>query len=340
MGTNAEHDDTRRGLDLPEASKCPKVVADLLASQSGPRARVIDEHNFTVPGAFVPGTFRVQIFTGPALRPVAVATQTDNEGNSLSNDSWEYCAAVWRTLLPEESAPPIWIKRMLLDWINLPDYQISVLQATGDGYRVAGVCGTYLTADQAAELVGAHIDPGRGERFARLPEPPPTYALRYRVAWVAALPRTSHRSDDRCMTARGVLARRVLRQLVPRRAVRQCCWYHQGDWRAVSALAVKLLGAARRAGIEDARFHAWAVDQAAAQDLTEWQTSALGTLLNPAVSIHVGKGGYTNGNHRTRAMLDAGVRRTVVTDLEPLPPVPAPADPATDRRLARDERTG
>lgn len=340
MGTNAEHDDARCESDLPEASECPKVLADLLASQSGPRTRVIDEHNFTVPGAFIPGTFRVQIFTAPGLRPVAVATQTENEGNSLSNDSWEYCSAVWRTLLPEESEPPIWIKRMLLDWIVLPDYQISVLQATGDGYAVAGVCGTSLTADQAAELVGVPIDPDRGERFARLPEPPPAYALRYRVAWVAALPRTSHRSDDRCMTARGVLSRRLLRQLVPRRTARQCCWYHQGDWHTVSAVAVKLLSSARRARIEDAQFYTWAMGQATSQELTEWQTSALQTLLSPAVSIHVGKGGYTNGNHRTRAMLDAGVRRTVVTDLKTLPPAPTPTDPAPDRRWARDGRTG
>jgi hypothetical protein len=131
MGSNAEHDDARCESEPPEASECPKVLADLLATQSGHRSRVVDEHNFTVPGAFVPCTFRVQIFTGPGLRPVAVATQTDNEGNSLNNDSWEYCAAVWRTLLPEESEPPLWIKRMLLDWINLPDYQISVLQAAG-----------------------------------------------------------------------------------------------------------------------------------------------------------------------------------------------------------------
>jgi hypothetical protein len=61
------------------------------------------------------------------------------------------------------------------------------------------VCGTSLTAEQATELVGARIDPGRGDRFAPLPEPPPTHTLRYRVAWVAKLPRTSHRSDARCM---------------------------------------------------------------------------------------------------------------------------------------------
>lgn len=340
MGTNAEYGDARPVSDLPDAGECPKVLAGLLASQSGPRTRVVDEHNFTVPGDFIPGTFRVQIFTGSGLRPVAVATQTDNEGNSLSNDSWRYCAAVWRTLLPEEREPPIWIKRMLLDWIDLPDYQISVLQATGDGYGVAGVCGTYLTAEQAAELVGARIDPGRGERFAPLPEPPPTHALRYRVAWVVALPRTTHRSDDRCMTARGVLGRRLLRQLVPRRTGRGCCRYHEGDWHAVSALAVKMLGAARRAGIEDMQLYAWAVERAGVQGLTEWQVSALKTLLSPAVSIHVGKGSYTNGNHRTRAMLDAGVRRTVVTDLEALPPARTPADPALDRRWAREERNG
>lgn len=336
MGTNADYDDQREGV-VPEADECLKVLSDLLTSQSGPRTRAIDEHNFTVPGTFIPGTFRVQIFTGPGLRPVAVATQTDDEGASLTNASWKYCAAVWRTLLPDQSAPPIWIQRMLLNWIDLPDYQLSVLNATGQGYRVTGTCGRPLTADQAVELVGAPIDPGRGERFAALPEPPPTQILSYRVAWVAALPRTSHRHDDLCMTAPDALGRRLLRQLIPRRTTLECCWYHQGDWHAVSALAIHLLGAARRASIDDAQFYAWAMDHPAAQGLTAWQTRALDTLLNPGISIHVGKGGYSNGNHRARAMLDAGVRRTVVTSYQALPPTPTPADPAPDRRWAREE---
>lgn len=274
------------------------------------------------------------MFTGPGLRPVAVATQADDEGAPLANKSEEYCAAVWRTFLPEESEPPIWLTRMLLDWIELPDYQLSVLNATGEGYEVAGECGLPLTADQARDLVGAQIGPGRGERFAALPEPPPTQNLRYRVAWVAALPRTGHRHDDYCMTAPGVLSRRLLRQLVPRRTVRECCWHHQGDWHAVSRVAVRLLGAARRAGIDDAQFYEWAMDHPATKDLTEWQSSALNTLLNPGISIHVSKAGYSNGNHRTRAMLDAGVRRTVVTGYQELPPQQPAPDPAVDRRWA------
>lgn len=327
MGTDREYDDD-------DAEDCLQVVSDLLAAQSGPRTRVIDEHNFTVPGTFLPGTFRVQVFTGQGLRPVAVATQTDDEGGSLTNRSEEYCAAVWRTFLPEENQPPIWLKRMLLDWMKLPDYQLSVLDSTGEGYEVAGMCGLPLTASEARDLVGAEIDRGRGEGFAALPEPPPTQVLRYRVAWVAALPRTSHRHDDYCMTASRVLGRRVLRQLVPRRTVRECCWHHQGDWHTVSALAVGLLGAARRAGIDDAQFNEWAMDHPAAKDLTEWQARALATLLNPGIAIHVGPGGYTNGNHRTRAMLDAGVRRTVVTGYRQLPPQPPAPDPAVDRRWA------
>lgn len=85
-----------------EARENRRRVDTLIAEQSGPRTRVVDEHNFTVPGHVVPGTFRVQVFTGENLRPVAVATQNvRGEGASLINRAEVYAAAVWRTFLPE-----------------------------------------------------------------------------------------------------------------------------------------------------------------------------------------------------------------------------------------------
>ncbi|MEV6931208.1 hypothetical protein AB0M46_42885 [Dactylosporangium sp. NPDC051485] len=45
--------------------------------------------------------------------------------------------------------------------------------------------------------------------------------------------------------------------------------------------------------------------------LTEWERAALTGLLYGPVAVD--GGAFVNGNHRTLAMLDVGVRRTVVT---------------------------
>jgi hypothetical protein len=57
------------------------VVRELLASHAGARQRVADDYMFTVTrDGYRVGTFRLQLFTAPGTRPVAVATQTAGRG--------------------------------------------------------------------------------------------------------------------------------------------------------------------------------------------------------------------------------------------------------------------
>jgi hypothetical protein len=321
-------------MDEPVSDRKRRMDA-LIREQSGPRERVVDEHNFTVPGPAT-GTFRVQIFTGARLRPVAVVTQTGTEGPSLINDGEAYASAVWRTFLPGEHEPPIWIQRQLFDSMEWFDYQLRGFERCGQDYKVASTYGANLTFAQAEGLVGCPIDPTRGETFVPLPEPAPTLVLRYRVAFVLTLPKTTpFRQAEACMADRGLWRRRLLRQLAPRSTQADCCWYHGGDWHVVSRLAVRLLGEARRAAVEDRDIGDWAMDNPAVLGLSDWQTEALASLLAPGIAIDVDRRGYVNGNHRVRAMLDAGVRRTVVTSYRPLPAQRAePADIATRRWAA------
>jgi hypothetical protein len=329
-------------MDGPVSEGRRRVDA-LISEQSGPRERVVDEHNFTVPGHPATGTFRVQIFTGVRLRPVAVVTQTSAEGPSLTGCDEAYPSAVWRTFLPGEHEPPIWIQRQLLGSMEWFDYQLRLFERHGEDYRVAASgYGTILTFAQAESLVGCPIDPTRGERFVPLPQPAPTHALRYRVAFVLALPKTTpFRRAEACMSGRGLWRRRLLRQIAPRTTQAGCCWYHGGDWRVVSQLAVRLLSEARRAAVDDREFYHWAMDHPAVLGLSDWQTRALASLLSPGIAIDADRRGYGNGNHRVRAMLDAGVRRTVVTSSRPLPAQGAePADTAARRWAATPHVTG
>ena len=89
------------------------------------RTRVVDDHMFAVSGPFaVLGTFRLQLFTAPGARPVAVATQTSPEGMSLVNAAEEYASAVWQRLCPNEPEPPIWIQRQLLERDSLTYFEL------------------------------------------------------------------------------------------------------------------------------------------------------------------------------------------------------------------------
>jgi hypothetical protein len=66
----------------PEDGNLPPAVRDLLAAHAAARERTADDHMFTVSswnGARM-GTFRLQLFTAPGTRPVAVATQGPAEG--------------------------------------------------------------------------------------------------------------------------------------------------------------------------------------------------------------------------------------------------------------------
>jgi hypothetical protein len=69
--------------------------AAILADLTSPRQRTSDEHMFQLPaGARWRLTFRLQLFTAPGARPVAVATQMTGAGDGASlTNAAEHCAA-------------------------------------------------------------------------------------------------------------------------------------------------------------------------------------------------------------------------------------------------------
>jgi len=104
-----------------------------------------------------------------------------------------------------------------------------------------------------------------------------------------------------------------------------CCWYHAQDWATVSELAIRLVDRAREDGLADDHIAGELLERARALGAQKAQLSALVSLLSPATAIiaHFGDTpGYTNGNHRARAMLDAGAKGTVIATC-------LPADDAT-----------
>jgi hypothetical protein len=91
------------------------AVRDLLAVHAATRERTADHHMFTVNSwsGQLMGTFRLQLFTAPGARPVAVATQLPLEGGSLANGAEDYAADVWRQKFPGSAESPIWITLQL-----------------------------------------------------------------------------------------------------------------------------------------------------------------------------------------------------------------------------------
>jgi hypothetical protein len=110
--------------------------------------------------------------------------------------------------------------------------------------------------------------------------------------------------------------RRWFRQVVPRRRPRDCCTYHRADWHAASSAAIQLVHAAWARGITEVDAVAVFVEDAAdAEGLDEETCLAVSSLVGPGLAIQPGGGRpirYYEGRHRTIAMMDAGVRRTVV----------------------------
>jgi hypothetical protein len=111
--------------------------------------------------------------------------------------------------------------------------------------------------------------------------------------------------------------RRLARQVIPRHAPRDCCYYHRVDWHQVSAAAIGVTRQARWEGLAGQTLSGRAVELAEAQDLPPQEREALGKLLTGYTAIQPTRllrrrPGYNNGRHRVTAMFDSGVRRTIV----------------------------
>ncbi|MCX4783881.1 MULTISPECIES: hypothetical protein [unclassified Streptomyces] len=305
--------------DLP-ASPAPQPAPrphdqDELGSLRAPRQLSVDDHMFTAP--MLPGTFRLQLFTAPGTRPVAVATQIAlAEGMGLMNGAERFAGAVWERHCPDQDLPPVWVERQI--WPEGSRQQTRfrrVVFAGADRYRPHGPRWSVITEEELQDLLGATVATDRGADYVPRPaEPGPR--LVFAEFAVAHLARPRPFREPACMPVGVPAWRRWARQILPRRTARTCCWYHGGDWHTVNAMAREVLQRARALSVEADDMEEFAVAHATTAGATRWETEALATLFNTADAIQPSSDtGYINGQHRAQAMLEAGVRRTVVLHL-------------------------
>jgi hypothetical protein len=275
-----------------QVAERPAAVRDLLAAHAAARERTADEHMFTVSswnGARM-GTFRLQLFTAPGTRPVAVATQGPAEGGRLADWAEDYAAEVWRRHFPDSAEPPVWVTLQLSPGSRKgrrPQRFSLVTFRLWEPYELSWPQRFAMTDADVAALAGAPV----------LPRP--------------------EGMDRGCSTAAAPWWRRLARQVIPLRTTRDCCYYHRVNWRQVSAVAIRVTRQARREGLVGEAFGDRVAVLAAAQGLPAREEEALADLLADHSALQPGprfrlRAGYTNGRHRTTAMLDVGVRRTII----------------------------
>ncbi|MGH3220783.1 MAG: hypothetical protein ACRDPY_19150 [Streptosporangiaceae bacterium] len=297
-------------------------IHELLAEHAAARRQVVDEHMFTVTreGGSRMGTFRLQVFTTPGARPVAVATQTWREGGSLTNRAEKYAAEVWRRHLSQDTVPPVWIELQLLNVPGHPDRFTLVTFDQLHPYQLVGPQWCQMSDGEIEQLVGGPVDRSRGEGYQPWPVPPEELPV-YRVAWVVLLPKPEG-MDRGCIRATPPWWQRASRQLIPRRQTRDC-YYHSIDWHRVSAAAIRIVRRARAEALTGEELTDRLSDLAnGAKDLPDLERHALWELLSDGAGIQLSDDGsgrgwpYINGRHRVTAMLEAGVRRTVIIHWE------------------------
>ena len=84
--------DEDRVLRQPGDGRAGRIRA-FLAEAAAPRELVTDDHMIAVDrGGIHPATFRLQLFTAPGRRPVAVVVQQTGEGAGLINEGEHYVA--------------------------------------------------------------------------------------------------------------------------------------------------------------------------------------------------------------------------------------------------------
>jgi hypothetical protein len=170
-----------------------------------------------------------------------------------------------------------------------------------------------------------------GIRYGRDMRSSPQWIERwsFSVVPVRSLPRPADLEDPPCMVAfvRGL--RRHMGLTAP-----DCCWYHQVDWHAANATAIRLLRLGQQAGTEGEAFENFVLDVVGAEPLGEAEREAVQSLLMTGEAIQIAEaddwGGdaprFQNGRHRVTAMRDTRVPETVVARLDLL-------DPATGQVL-------
>jgi len=112
---------------------------------------------------------------------------------------------------------------------------------------------------------------------------------------------------------------RLIRQVFPRRGLRECCHYHRQDLHAIAATVIVAYRQVNRSAMSDdeADELIFRVLQDSGLTKTEQMTARLLLSEDCGIQIYRWPGErrwtYQNGRHRARALMDAGVRRIVVT---------------------------
>ena len=169
----------------------PRQTA-LIREHGGTRTRTLDEHMFTV-GAT---PFRLQLFTAPGLRPVALTTQFHGEGAALVQGATRFAEAIWQRCCPAEQQPPIFIIHQLHEsrpaqgFLQLSNPVVALHTLAPPAQRE-----TNLTADEMAQLVGMPIDDSRGDSYVKAEPDEP--AERFTVTAVVRLPRPNMARNSR-----------------------------------------------------------------------------------------------------------------------------------------------
>jgi hypothetical protein len=142
------------------------------------------------------------------------------------------------------------------------------------------------------------------------------------VVEVPRLPQPERLERPACMAGRRLPGlRRRLRQLAPRPQPRDCCDYHGQDWGFASETAIRLLNVAKGEGFEGQPAADRVMVLAAAEGVSGNDERAIHCLVDPCDPVMLDDDGNINeGRHRIQAMIDQGVRRTVLLRLVLLDP--------------------
>jgi hypothetical protein len=122
----------------------------------------------------------------------------------------------------------------------------------------------------------------------------------FRIDQVILLPLPDPVTDPPCMADSRSRARHLVRRIVPGRTLRDCCWFHGVDWAAASEAAIAVLP---DGVLDPTRTEGRSMSDPAARTLLAEPINTAG--LDADVT-------YRDGRRRLRAMLDQGVRRTVL----------------------------
>ncbi len=136
---------------------------------------------------------------------------------------------------------------------------------------------------------------------------------------VARLPLPRELERPPCMIGRRLRTlHRIVRQLAPRAVLRECCSYHGQDWGYASETAIRLLGIAQGEGLEGEEASDRVTELARAEQLSKGDIKAIRCLVSTSAPLMLHDDErfiYADGRHRIQAMIDQGVKRTILLRL-------------------------